>query len=75
MVAQGVYIVYYGLHLVALVTLPILTVTLIWPKRLTPNRHPILPVNTGLWACYALSSLLLCAFHIPLLFDFLNGSP
>ena len=75
MVAQGVYIVYYGLHLVALVTLPILTITLIWPKRATPNRHPILPVNTGLWACYALSSLLLYAFHIPLLVYFLNVCP
>ena len=75
MVAQGLYILYYGLHLVALVTLPILTITLIWPKRLTPNRHPILPVNTGLWACYALSSLLLYALHIHPLFYILNGCP
>ena len=75
MVAQGLYIIYYGLHLVALVTLPILTITLIWPKRSTPNRHPILPVNTGFWACYALSSLLLYALHIPLLFYFLSGCP
>ena len=68
MVAQGLYFLYYGLHLVALVTLPVLTITLIWPKRSTPHRHPILPVNTGLWAFYALSSLLLYAFHIHPLF-------